>query len=52
MPQDNIDGLSDAIQKMVSDRALRERLSKIGRQRVEAFSVEKIAPLWLNEFGE
>ena len=52
VPQDNIDGLSDAIQKVVSDRALRERLSKVGRQRAEAFSVDKIAPRWLNEFAE
>ena len=52
VPQDNIDGLSDAIQQLVSDRALRERLSKVGRQRAEAYSVEKIAPRWLNEFGE
>ena len=48
VPQDNIEGLSDAMQQLVSDRALRERLSKVGRQRAEAFSVEKIAPRWLN----
>ena len=50
--QDDIDGLSDAIQKVVSDRALRERLSKVGRQRADAFSVDKIAPRWLNDFAE
>ena len=52
VPQDNIEGLSDAMQQLVSDRALRERLSKVERQRAETLSVEKIAPRWLNEFGE
>lgn len=52
VPQDDIEALSDAMQQLVSNRALRERLSKVGRERAEAFSVEKIAPRWLNEFGE
>ena len=49
--QDDIAGLSDAIQRLVSDRVIRGRLAEIGRQRAKAFSVEKIAPRWLNELG-
>ena len=52
VPQDDIEALSDAMQQLVSNRALRERLSKVGRKRAETFSVETIAPRWLNEFGE
>ena len=45
--QDDIPGLADAIQRLVSDRVLRTRLSNAGRKRAAAFSVEKIAPRWL-----
>ena len=48
--QDDISGLSNAIKRLVSDRALRARLARIGLQRAEAFSVKKIAPRWLNRF--
>ena len=51
VPQDDIAGLSDAIQRVVSDCTLRARLSQVGRERAKAFAVEKIAPRWLNEFG-
>ena len=51
VPQDDIAGLSDAIQRLVSDSTLRARLSEVGRERANAFSVEKIAPRWLREFG-
>ena len=51
VPQDDITGLSDAIQRVVSDRALRTRLAKAGMQRAKAFSVEKVAPRWLTDFG-
>ena len=51
VPQDDIGGLSAAIQRLVADRDLRRRLAKVGRQRARAFSVEKIAPRWLDEFG-
>ena len=47
--QGDITGLSDAILRLVSDRAFRARLSRVGMQRAKAFSVEKIAPCWLNE---
>ena len=49
--QGDIAGLTDAIQRLVSDGALRAHLAKVGLQRARAFSVEKIAPLWLNEFS-
>ena len=51
VPQDDIAGLSAAIQRLVSDCPLRGCLSEVGRERAKAFSVEKIAPRWLNEFG-
>ena len=51
VPQDDITGLSDAIQRVISDCTLRARLSEVGRERAEAFAVEKIAPRWLNEFS-
>ena len=51
VPQDDIARLSDAIQRLVSDSTLRARLSEVGRERANAFSVEKIAPRWLREFG-
>ena len=46
--QDDTAGLTDAIQRVVSDRELRAHFAKVGMQRARAFSVEKIAPLWLN----
>ena len=46
--QDDIRGLSKAIQRLVSDRTLRAHLATVGLQRAKAFSVEKIAPRWLN----
>ena len=49
--QDDIAGLSDAIQRLLSDRVLRARLSQVGKQRARAFSVEKIAPRWLQQIG-
>ena len=45
--QDDITGLSVAIQRLVSDQALRRRLSDAGRHRAMAYSVGKIAPRWL-----
>ena len=50
VPQDDIAGLANAIQRLVSDRALRLRLGQLGRQRAQAFSVEKIAPCWFSGF--
>ena len=49
--QDDITGLSNAIRRLVSDRALRERFAKVGMQRAKFFSVEKIAPRWLTDVG-
>ena len=47
--QDDISGLSAAIRRLVSDYALRKRLAELGRRRAKAFSVEKIAPRWLDD---
>ena len=49
--QDDITGLTDAIQRLVSDRALRAHFANVGRQRANAFAVERVAPRWLNDLG-
>ena len=48
--QDDIAGLSNAIQRLLTDCALRLRLARAGRQRARTFLVEKIAPRWLSSF--
>ena len=50
VPQDDILGLSAAIQRMVTDCALRARLAMLGQQRAKVFAVEEIAPRWLSGF--
>ena len=45
--QDDIKALTTAITRVVSDSALRGRLSMEGRKRAKTFAVEKIAPRWL-----
>ena len=47
--QDDIEALTAAITRVVSDNALRQRLGAEGRRRVARFSVERIAPLWYAE---
>ena len=44
--QDDIPALTEAISQVVSDSALRQKLSDEGKRRAARFSVEKIAPLW------
>ena len=48
VPQDDIAALSEAIRQLVSDGTLRARFSRVGKLRARAFSVERIAPSWLN----
>lgn len=45
--QGDIEALTEAISRVISDASLRSRLSAEGRKRVNAFTVEKIAPRWL-----
>ena len=50
--QDDINGLTDAIRRVLANRTLRGHLSQVGLERARAFSVEKIAPRWLSGFGD
>ena len=47
VPQGDIRSLTAAIARVASDRELQRRLSTEGRRRASAFSVEKVAPLWV-----
>ena len=51
VPQDDIAGLSHAIHRLITDRALRARLAKAGRQRAKSYSAATIASRWLSGFG-
>ncbi len=46
--QDDIVGLSDAIRRLTSDHALCAHLSRLGRKRAAAYTVEKVAPRWMD----
>ena len=45
--QDDIEALTAAIARVVSDRPLRRRLAAEGTERAKAFAAEEIAPRWL-----
>ena len=49
--QDDIGALSAAIERVVSDDSLRSGLAIEGAKRGTLFAVEKIAPLWLMDYG-
>ncbi len=42
VPTDDIDALSRAVLKLLKDKVLRERFSRLGKERVKDFAVEKI----------
>lgn len=44
IPTEEVDALSTAILKLLRDKALRERFSILGKQRVKDFAVENIIP--------
>ena len=49
--QGDIEALTAAISRVVSDCALRKRLGAEGRRRAAHFTVEKVAPLWYEDLG-
>ncbi|MFI5413486.1 MAG: glycosyltransferase family 4 protein, partial [Candidatus Lutacidiplasmatales archaeon] len=42
--------LADALERLVRDRALRERFARAGRKRVERFSWTRVIPQWVGLF--
>jgi glycosyltransferase involved in cell wall biosynthesis len=51
VPLENPEALAKALERMINDKALRERLGRAGRDRVQESSVEKAARLWESVLG-
>ncbi len=51
-PEGDVEGLAEGIARVLDDDALRRDLAARGPERARAFSVEKIAPLWLEADAE